>query len=279
MQGKQSLTTLIEFRANDAICSMNGASGNSTATRLIQAIYAGNWNEVNEYLAAGDDVDEHDSNGNNPLIYAIGQRYGLIWNQLQRKGGSFHMYDGQFDLNGIQLLLAHQANVNRSNRFGTTPLMCAAVSGQYRVIERLLSQGAHINAVNNDGRTALHYAICWRGHKREIAELLLANGADINAQTHKGYTTLMQAVAGYEPYTTLFLLEAGADPNISDYQGYTALHSAAEIAVDTGNFELIKLLLRWNANLSQCNFEHWSGLPNSGWHRYKEFAQLLQIVH
>ena len=44
----------------------------------------------------------------------------------------------------------------------------------------LISNGADVNAKDDDGSTPLHYA-AHEGHK-EIAELLIAKGADVNAK-------------------------------------------------------------------------------------------------
>jgi len=73
-------------------------------------------------------------------------------------------------MKSVELLMHHGANVNLPNQFGTTPLMCAAVTGQLTVIKELLSRGADISVASKAGHQVLHYALCWRGHRSYVAE-------------------------------------------------------------------------------------------------------------
>ena len=66
-------------------------------------------------------------------------------------------------------------------------------------IESILSDGANVNARNQEGRTPLHSAVNWKRSAIreedvpviiEIVELLLTNGADINARDNNGMTPL-----------------------------------------------------------------------------------------
>jgi len=66
-------------------------------------------------------------------------------------------------------------HVNSFGNFGNSPLKVAAVRGDTRAIQLLISAGAEINAINEDGETALHHAIS-QNHF-EAAQLLLELGA------------------------------------------------------------------------------------------------------
>ncbi|MDP6191264.1 MAG: ankyrin repeat domain-containing protein, partial [Gammaproteobacteria bacterium] len=57
--------------------------------------------------------------------------------------------------------------------------------------ELLIAKGADVNAMNEDGLTALFAAIL--GPHKEIAELLIAKGADVNARGFFGMTPLNMA--------------------------------------------------------------------------------------
>ena len=275
---KQSLGQAIKFYANDAVCSMIGTSGNSKATPLITAITNGNINEILRTIDEGVCLDESDHKGITPLIYAIGQRHLLIFNHWL-KGGSILEFDAQFDTDLVRFLLDSGADVNLATRYGTTPLMCAIVSGQISVIYALLERGVNINAKTDDGYIALHYAACVRGHYTEIVELLIKNGAGINAQTNEGYTALMQAVAGNVPHMALCLLQLGADPDLPDNFGNSPLHYAAEIAADTAEFGLIELLLEWEADPVKAQRTNpWDAIPHPKWHGYDRFIELLRIA-
>ena len=62
----------------------------------------------------------------------------------------------------VELLLAHQADVNVKDNTGKTPLHVAAAGSEYgfqEIVELLLANGADINVKNNDGKTPLDAAI------------------------------------------------------------------------------------------------------------------------
>jgi ankyrin repeat protein len=110
------------------------------------------------------------------------------------------------DLAIMRLLLEHGANPNVSTSNGTTPLMAA--SGVYwrdassRAPERdaveaaklCVSLGADVNAVNDEGKTALHGAAA-RGSNL-LAQLLADHGANLFARNAKGHTPLDEAEVG-----------------------------------------------------------------------------------
>lgn len=69
-----------------------------------------------------------------------------------------------------------------------TPLHKAVAAGDKDLVERLLAEGAEVNAKDNHNQTALHRAATF-GNK-ELAELLLAKSAEVNAQDNNGKTPL-----------------------------------------------------------------------------------------
>jgi len=71
---------------------------------------------------------------------------------------------------------------------GNTGLTYATGSGTmaYDVAVLLLGAKADVNAQNNDGHTALHFAA--RGASESFMDLLLAHGADITIRDKDGYT-------------------------------------------------------------------------------------------
>ena len=64
----------------------------------------------------------------------------------------------------------------------------AIEKGDIEAVQQHLVAGADVNAKDENGWTALHYAAV-NGHK-EIAELLIDNGAEVNAKDNSGYTPL-----------------------------------------------------------------------------------------
>ena len=98
-----------------------------------------------------------------------------------------------------------------------TVLMNAAASGMPDVVETTLRAKPDVNARDEYGWTALHFAV-WRGGPRygdreapngaRVVELLVAAGADVNARTIAGATALMMSKSDDE--MTKALIRAGA---------------------------------------------------------------------
>jgi ankyrin repeat protein len=112
------------------------------------------------------------------------------------------------DVPAVKLLLAHGANPNLPNIYGTTPIMAAAglasneidTRGRFKTeaeavetINLLVKAGAEINAhETRSGSTALHGAALWGWN--DVVKALVANGADLTAKDKKGMTPLDSAL-------------------------------------------------------------------------------------
>ena len=116
--------------------------------------------------------------------------------------------------------------------------MRRAVShGDIDTVKSLLDGGADIEAIDEDGRSALMLA-AYHGNY-EIMELLLDRGADVNAKDHFGWSALMEA-AFYNDSTAMdFLLDNGAEFDSKDSEVLTGI----SLVVADGNTELATLLL------------------------------------
>ena len=126
------------------------------------------------------------------------------------------------NVEAVQLLLRHGAEVNGRGQSLTIPLMVACRSGYLRMIKFLLAHGADIDAADEVGYTALLMACM--GGRIEVFKLLLASGVDINHTNNEGDTALILAAKGKKSNRIGPLLEAGAD--------VTATNSSGETAVD-----------------------------------------------
>ena len=98
--------------------------------------------------------------------------------------------------------------------------------GDIRIARSLVDHGVDVNAVDEDGQTALMHA-CYKRKYRHISMLLDA-GADPNlAQTASLMTPLHYACENGNDITTKMLMCGGADPNQVNSEGDTALLVAA----------------------------------------------------
>ena len=129
----------------------------------------------------------------------------------------------------VAYLLSKGANVNAVKNDGWTVLTIAAEAGSPDVIQFLLNGGADVNAkVGKNGLNALMIACQYENHF-EVIQMLIAKGTDPNAQATVGGTTALMTLAYYGYLQEAeFLLKSGADPNIKDKNGYTALSFAQQ---------------------------------------------------
>src|SRR5688500_13166304 len=100
------------------------------------------------------------------------------------------------------------AAVNKPATGGATPLMFAALYGNAAAVATLIQRGADVNAANDEGATALMWAVT----DLEKTTLLLDAGANVNAASADARTPLIIAagIRGAAPVVRL-LLEKGAD--------------------------------------------------------------------
>lgn len=140
----------------------NGAllnvKSNSGLTPLQSAVYSLRLDVARFLVSKGADSDIY-------LDAAIG-RFERIQQQMQR----------------------NPKIINNPGVDGWTLLHHAAVAGQYKIVDFLISKNADINAKTIKGETSLHLAVS-RGRKK-IVKLLILKGADVNVRNKYGNTPL-----------------------------------------------------------------------------------------
>jgi ankyrin repeat protein len=129
-----------------------------------------------------------------------------------------------------------------------------------QTVSQLLQKGAKVNAQDDYGKTALHYALAGARVNTELFEIeqvqlmdsLLLHGANPNIKDKEGNTVLAQALkATIGQQIGIMelekLLSSGADPNLQNNYGKTPLILACEI---DANYEILFALLRAGADPS-----------------------------
>lgn len=125
-----------------------------------------------------------------------------------------------------------------------TPWWTAAKKADPVQLEQILSQPdsaqRDVDAVDSDGRTALHFVSGLGSHA--CVTLLATYGAGVNKKdvTGGGLTPLHMAAGYARPDATRALLEAGADPEVEDDKGRTPLDLAREILAVTPKGNLMQ---------------------------------------
>ena len=129
-------------------------------------------------------------------IYRTGIRGAIaLANRLAKardKDEALRMAVFEDDLEWVERLLGEGADINAAKgEYKTTVLMEAAVRGNQGVMRLLLEKGANVNMADQDGWTALMGATV-QGLVEPV-KLLLENGADVSAKNHNGETALVMA--------------------------------------------------------------------------------------
>ena len=211
-------------------------------TALMVAAEKGKTELVNLLLDHGGDLNLKDAQGFTVLDYAVNNGQTQLAKTLLSKGAaSKNNYKSEAEmlvtvtnfalleaasrtnLAQVKAQLDAGADINSRSRLGKTPLMLAVEYGYGRsdVPQLLIEKGANLNAVDNDGNTALMIAI--DRNNTEAAQLLLKNKAAVSPRNKDGRTALHIAAAGVRRQPVGWLLAAGPDVTASsagvDLQG------------------------------------------------------------
>ncbi|MDR0402462.1 MAG: ankyrin repeat domain-containing protein [Treponema sp.] len=129
---------------------------------------------------------------------------------------------------------------------GTTILHIAARRNNADLVKFLLEAGADVNALDNNGQTALFYAITAYGPRIDWESPVLENetGAKIKFISDMPHYSNVRQVQQSQVANVLALLNANVNINRQNYAGWTVLHFAAA-AYPEG---LRELLLEYGAD-------------------------------
>ena len=194
---------------------------NSIITPFMTAVCRSNLTVVTFLLSKGVDINQCDSRGNNAL-------QEITWSEQP------------IQIPILKLLLANGINVNHldDKKGHGTALYSASAEGDLEVVQILISHGADVNLVAKSGESPLHFA-SEMGHL-EIVTCLLDNGANIEQQTVGGVTPLYMASAKNRRAIVKVLISRGANVHTADDEGSTPLM----IASQCGHTKMCRLLIK-----------------------------------
>lgn len=216
---------------------------NESRTEFRAAAETGREEVLRALLEGGADPNEKDDKGRTPLHAAVMDvnesgppadfKPGSNSTDKNRPSPLHWAADNDREALVRALLKDGEADPDKKDDMGLTPLGLAAVGGFEAVVKALLEGGADPNTrdIEGSGWPPLFQAI--RRNRRAVVRTLLEGGADPNAKGDDGRTALHVAMErGHEGLVEILLPAMGGPQGIRDEAGNTMFHLFARALAD-----------------------------------------------
>ena len=156
----------------------------------------------------------------------------------------------------IDWLILKNVDINTRDNDGRTAINFAVIRGDINIVKFLIKKGANVDNQDSNRETPLSYAVLFRNP--EIIRVLIDKGVNINNRNTRGETPLHYAVGLRNPEIIALLIKNGAEISAKDNSGYTPLDEAKYCAVKSGlltdvqrSNEVIKILVKNGAHTNE----------------------------
>ncbi len=253
---------------------------NIMGSELNIAAQMGDSTKVKNLLKKGVDINERDSFGRTPLIYAALNGHDRIINLLLESQADIRAKD-HFDqtafiaavnrghVNTAEILLKNGANSSAPNGEGVPPILIALGREDFEMVDLLLKYGIEINSIDERGRTVLQRII--ESTHTELVQTVLRRGVDekyivhlaagvgdttllktvlknkinINQRDALGRTPLLFALLYDRTQCAKMLLDQGADFSLSEINIiYENERTVLQKIIESNDAELVRTILR-----------------------------------
>ena len=221
----EALETIINHDVDVNITNKNNR------TALMKACTMRNTNAINVLLRAGADPNITDNDGNTSLHHAV---------------------EGGCSKDVLETIINHGGDVNATNKNNRTSLMIACYKRNIDSISVLLFAATDSNFSDVICDTCLHKAVR-AGCNIQALQVIIDHCADVNAVNNEGATALLVACDTGQKESVNVLLRAGADTTIADVSGDTCLHKV--LNREFGN-ETLQILIDHGAPVNATNKNH-----------------------
>lgn len=150
------------------------------------------------------------------------------------KRTALHAAVSRSDYLTAEVLLDHGADVGAANRMGNTALHLAAVQNDERLCRMLCGKTStrEVNHRNNAKAAPLIEAAARGDDCAGVVAVLVEHGAELEAVDDQGRTALLWACCASAPQMLQALIDAGASIHAVDSDGASGLHHAATFGLD-----------------------------------------------
>ena len=146
----------------------------------------------------------------------------------------------------IQTLIKTGSNINALNGCGHTPLMVAVQCGNATNVSSLLSHcssKSNLQCTGEDGKAPLHVAA--QNNDLDCITALLKHGAHVNAKDGNGDTALTYLIKHQSREGVVLLDQYGCDFAMTFHNDNTALH----LATVANNLDIVSFIVAANPEL------------------------------
>lgn len=172
--------------------------------QIHRAVYFFNSVDMIKFLLAhGADVNSQTRSGITPLMLATSPE---IFSFLMKHGADVYAEDQQRRnvllwqttlSNSLAIIKAlveqYHFNVNQTDEAGKSPLMRAVERGSLEAAKYLVTSGANVNAVDNEGHNALFYLYKDYEPDKQLLQYLIEQGINVNQLDYSGKNVLFYA--------------------------------------------------------------------------------------
>ena len=246
----------------------------STGKSALHFAVFANSEIVTALVTKGVNPNIRDGSGCTPLDYAIRHSKIDVVSALVKKFPSheipIHLACKESTSMVVGVFIHYGADVNRKHN-GMTPLMVACKTGHHGIVQCLLHEpNIDIDAVDSNGKSALHFAIL----TSKIVTSLATKGANPNIRDKSGWTPLDYAIGHNKIDTVSALLQS---PYQLDCVQKLPTHEIPiHLACEKGTAEVVDILIQYGADVNRKHNRMTPLMVACKWRHYRIVQRLLQ---
>ncbi len=168
----------------------------------------------------------------------------------------------------IELLIKYKADINHIDNEGNAPIDIATRLNKTDIVNLLIKNGAP-----NDLTRAIKYGVT------DQVEYLLSKSKNIDALDNNGDTALALAIKENNVNLVKMIINKGANINIISFiNNYSDEYSPLMIASKNGNKEIVNLLIKNGANVNLLNSSSMSALMTTTYDRHLITPEQIEVM-